>query len=138
MDTDTPCVAPIAEPDSDGPGLDLIAQVHNHSRSVIKAELQRLSRRVPWLGRADLDVIDAALEDLSDWLRCGRHVRGPSRAAGFNVVTITVCPPTRPRAATNIRPDRQRYCACAFTLTRHEFISQGPTIRIPGPASPFR
>lgn len=68
MDTDTPCVAPIAEPDSDGPGLDLIAQVHNHSRSVIKAELQRLSRRVPWLGRADLDVIDAALEDLSESL----------------------------------------------------------------------
>ena len=68
MDTETPFVAPVAEHDSDNPGLDLIAQVHHHSRSVIEAELQRLSRRVPWLGPADLDVIDAALENLSESL----------------------------------------------------------------------
>jgi hypothetical protein len=57
--------------------LDLIAQVHNHSRTVIEAELQRLSRRVPTLGLADLDVIDAALEHISESLvlRRLRNVR---------------------------------------------------------------
>jgi hypothetical protein len=77
MDTDTPCVAPNAEPDSDNLGLDLIAHVHNHSRSVIEAELQRLSRRVPWLGPAGLDVIDAALEDLSESLILHRLRNAP-------------------------------------------------------------
>jgi FtsP/CotA-like multicopper oxidase with cupredoxin domain len=38
------------------------------SRRVIESELQRLSRRVPSLGPADLDVIEAALEDLTECL----------------------------------------------------------------------
>ena len=77
MDTKSPCTAPNAGSDSDNPRLDLIAQVHNHSRTVIEAELQRLSRRVPTLGLADLDVIDAALEHLSESLvlRRLRNVR---------------------------------------------------------------
>jgi hypothetical protein len=77
MNTDTPCVAPIAVTDPDRPGLELIAQVHNHSRSVIEAELQRLSRRVSWLRRADLDVIHAALEDLSESLILHRLRNAP-------------------------------------------------------------
>ena len=81
MDTDTPCVAPNAEPDSDNPGLELIAQVHNHSRSVIEAELQRLSHRAPRLGPADLDVIDAALENLSESLILHRLRTAPQDTA---------------------------------------------------------
>jgi hypothetical protein len=65
MDTATLCVAPIAEPDSDNPGLELIAQVYNHSRSVIEAELQRCPPS-PRLGRADLDVREA-LDDCTEY-----------------------------------------------------------------------
>jgi hypothetical protein len=81
MHTDTPCVAPIAELDSDNPGLDLIAQVHNDSSSVIETELQRLSRRVPRLDPADLDVIDAALESLSESLILHRLRNTPQDTA---------------------------------------------------------
>jgi hypothetical protein len=61
--------------------LDLIAQVHDHSRSVIEAELQRLCRRVPTLGRADLDVVDAALEHLSESLILHRLRNAPQNTA---------------------------------------------------------
>ena len=81
MRTGTSSVAPIAVPDSDDPAVDLIAQVHNHSRRVIEAELQRLSRRVPTLGPADLDVIDAALEDLSESLILDRLRNAPRDTA---------------------------------------------------------
>jgi hypothetical protein len=80
MDTDTPCVAPIAEPDSDGPGLDLFAQVHNHSRSVIKAELQRLSRRAPgWA--VPTWTSSTRLEDLSESLILHRLRNAPRDTA---------------------------------------------------------
>jgi hypothetical protein len=65
---DNQCTAPSVEPDSDVPRPDLIAQVHKHSRSLIEAELQRLCRRVPTLDGADLDVVNAALEHLSESL----------------------------------------------------------------------
>ena len=81
MDLDTPCTAPNAEPDSDAPRLDLIAQVHNRSRSVIEAELQRLCRRVPTLGRADLEVVGAALEHLSESLLLHRLRNAPQKTA---------------------------------------------------------
>jgi len=68
MHADIPCVAPVTEPEPDDPRSDLIATVHNNSRSVIEAELRRLSRRVPWLRSADLEVIDGALQDLSESL----------------------------------------------------------------------
>jgi hypothetical protein len=61
--------------------LDLIAQVHDHSRSVIEAELQRLSRRVATLGRADLDVVGAALEHLSESLILHRLRTAPRDTA---------------------------------------------------------
>jgi hypothetical protein len=63
------------------PRLDPIAQVHNHSRSVIEAELQRLSRRVPTLGCADLEIIDAALEHLSESLILHRLRNAPQNTA---------------------------------------------------------
>jgi len=65
---ETRCVAAITEPDSHDAGSDLVARVHENSRRVIDVELKRLSRRVPRLGPADLDVIDTALEDLSESL----------------------------------------------------------------------
>ena len=68
MHTEIQCVTPITEPDSHDAGSDLIAQVHKNSRRVIEVELKRLSRRVPRLGPAEMDVIDAALEDLSESL----------------------------------------------------------------------
>ena len=46
----------------------LVAEVHSHNRRVIEAELDRLARRVPTLGRSDLDIIDVALEQLSESL----------------------------------------------------------------------
>ena len=73
--------APIAVPDTDHPELDLIAQVHNRSRRVIESELQRLSRQVPSLGPADLDVIDAALEDLTESLILHRLRNAPRDTA---------------------------------------------------------
>ena len=78
---DNQCTAPNSGPDSDAPRLDLIAQVHNHSRSVIEAELQRLCRRVPTLGRAELDVVDAALEHLSESLILHRLRNAPQNTA---------------------------------------------------------
>jgi hypothetical protein len=78
---DNQCTAPNAEPDSDAPRLDLIAQVHKHSRSVIEAELQRLCRRIPTLDRADLDVVDSALEHLSESLILHRLRHAPRSTA---------------------------------------------------------
>jgi hypothetical protein len=70
--------APIAVPDPEHSELDLIVQVHNRSRRVIESELQRLSRRAPSLGLAHLNVIDAALEDLTESLILHR-LRNASR-----------------------------------------------------------
>jgi hypothetical protein len=81
MGTGTSSVAPIAVPDPDNPGADLIDEVHNHSRRVIEAELQRLSRRVPSLRAADLDVIDKTLEDLSEALILDRLRNAPRDTA---------------------------------------------------------
>jgi hypothetical protein len=81
MDANNPSVAPNAGTDSEYPRLDLIAQVHDHSRSVIEAELQRLSRRVATLGRADLDVVGAALEHLSESLILHRLRTAPPDTA---------------------------------------------------------
>jgi hypothetical protein len=63
------------------PKVDLVAQVHNHSRRVIEAEVQRLSHRVPSLGTADLEVIDAALEDLLESLILDRLRHAPQDLA---------------------------------------------------------
>ena len=81
MAAGTSSVAPIAVPDPDHPELDLVAQVHNRSRRVIESELQRLSRRVPSLGPADRDVIDAALEDLMESLILHRLRNAPRDTA---------------------------------------------------------
>jgi len=76
-----PDVAPVTEPDPDDPRSDLIATVHGNSRTVVEAELRRLSRRVPSLGPADLDVVDAALQDLAEALILRPLRNAPSDAA---------------------------------------------------------
>ena len=68
MISENPCAAPNAARDLDDSASDLIVRMHNHSRAIIETELQRLSRRVPTLDPADLRVIDAALEHLSESL----------------------------------------------------------------------
>jgi hypothetical protein len=57
--------------------VDVVAHLHNHSRRVIDTELQRLSRRAPSLGPADLEAIDAALQDLSESLILDRLRHAP-------------------------------------------------------------
>jgi hypothetical protein len=61
-----------AAPRPDAPTSDLVAQVRHHSRAVIEAELSRLARRNPSLRPEDLDVIDAALDDLAESLLLAR------------------------------------------------------------------
>lgn len=68
-------------PCPDDPTSDLVAQVQHHSRSVIEAEMQRLARRVSALRQADLDVIDAALNELADSLILNRLRNVPSDTA---------------------------------------------------------
>jgi hypothetical protein len=65
----------------DDPTSDLVAQVHNHSRTVIDAELRRLARRAPSLRPDDLDVIDAALEELVESLILARLRNAPQAMA---------------------------------------------------------
>lgn len=60
---------------------DLLAQLHRHSRRVIETELRRLSRRVPTLDPAELDVIGETLADLSDTLILDRLRNAPSDTA---------------------------------------------------------
>jgi hypothetical protein len=54
------------------PTSDLVAQVHDYSRAVIEAELRGLARRVPSLRPDDLDVIEAALDQLAESLFLAR------------------------------------------------------------------
>ncbi|MDT3440257.1 MULTISPECIES: hypothetical protein [unclassified Pseudofrankia] len=68
MPTDPQVVALRSEEPSSG----LVDRVQYRSRSVVDAELRRLARKVPTLDRADLDVIDAALEELADSLVIAR------------------------------------------------------------------
>ncbi len=77
MANDPPLAARRSAPCPDDPTSDLVAQVHNHSRSVIDAELRRLARKVPSLRRADLEVVDAALEELADSLILARLRNAP-------------------------------------------------------------
>ncbi|MBE1603309.1 hypothetical protein [Actinopolymorpha pittospori] len=57
--------------------------MHQHSRTVIHAELRRLARRAPSLRRADLDVIDATLEELADSLIIARLRDTPQATASL-------------------------------------------------------
>jgi hypothetical protein len=57
---------------TDPPTSDLVAQVHNYSRTVIETELRGLARRVPSLRPDDLDVINAALDELAESLFLAR------------------------------------------------------------------
>jgi hypothetical protein len=59
-------------PCPDDPTSDLVAEVHNYSRAVIEAELRRLARKAPSLHPDDLDVIDAALDELAESLLLAR------------------------------------------------------------------
>jgi hypothetical protein len=80
MSTDPPFPARHRAACPDEPTSDLVVQVHHRSRTVIDAEVQRLARRVPSLDRADLAVIDAALEELAECLIIGR-LRGAEQDA---------------------------------------------------------
>ena len=74
---------PDDDPDPGDPtsGSDLIAQVHHHSHAVIEAELRRLARRDPSLRPDDLEVIDAALDDLVESLLLARLRSLPQHTA---------------------------------------------------------
>ena len=81
MATDPPLAARRQAPCPDDPTSDLVAQVHSYSRSVIEAELRRLARRAPSLRPDDLDVINAALEELVESLILARLRNAPRSAA---------------------------------------------------------
>lgn len=51
---------------------ELVSQVQQQTRVVIRDELRRLANRAPGLVQADLDVIDAALEELAHSLFIAR------------------------------------------------------------------
>ncbi|MEV4139323.1 hypothetical protein AB0J72_45060 [Dactylosporangium sp. NPDC049742] len=68
-------------PCTDDPDSDLVAQVHNYSRAVIEAELRRLARRAPSLRPDDLDIIDAALDELAESLLLARLRSMPQHSA---------------------------------------------------------
>ena len=67
-----PAPSPDDGPDPDDPTSDLVAQVHHYSRTVTEAELRRLARRNPCLTPDDLEVIDAALDELVESLLLAR------------------------------------------------------------------
>jgi hypothetical protein len=81
MATDPPLAARRSVPCPDDPTSDLVAQVHNYSRTVIEAELRRLARRATSLRPDDLDVIDAALEELVESLILARLRNAPQATA---------------------------------------------------------
>jgi hypothetical protein len=68
-------------PTDSGAEVDVVGRVHDHGRTVIDAELQRLSRRVPSSSPADLAVIDAELEDLAESLILERLRHAPPNLA---------------------------------------------------------
>ena len=72
MATDPPLAARRSAPCPDDTTSDLVAQVYDYSRAVIEAELRRLARRAPSLGPDDLDLIDAALDELVESLLLAR------------------------------------------------------------------
>ena len=81
MATDPPLAARRSAPCPDDPTSDLVVQVHNYSRDVIETELRRLARRAPSLRPDDLDVIDAALEELVESLILARLRNAPQATA---------------------------------------------------------
>lgn len=81
MATDPACPARQPAAHSDDPRSNLIPLVHRRSRAIIDAELHRLARRVPSLSRDELNVIDAALEHLTESLLLARLRRVPHHTA---------------------------------------------------------
>ncbi|SCL34557.1 hypothetical protein GA0070624_5023 [Micromonospora rhizosphaerae] len=81
MATDPLLAARRSAPPADDPTSDLVAQMHNYSRAVIEAELRRLARRAPSLRPNDLDVIDAALDELAESLFLARLRSLPQHTA---------------------------------------------------------
>ncbi len=81
MATDPPSADRRSAPCPDDPTSDLVAQVHDHSRAVIEAELRRLARRAPSLRPDDLDIIDAALDELAESLLLARLRSLPQHTA---------------------------------------------------------
>jgi len=72
MAIDPPLAARRSAPCPDDPTSDLVAQVHTYSRAVIEAELRTLARRAPSLRPDDLELIDAALDELVESLLLAR------------------------------------------------------------------
>ncbi|MCW3840366.1 hypothetical protein ONA70_09690 [Micromonospora yasonensis] len=81
MSTDPPPAARRPAPCPDKPTSNLVAQWHNYSRTVIEAELRRLARRAPSLRPKDLEVIDAALDELAESLFLARLRTLPQHTA---------------------------------------------------------
>lgn len=72
MATEPSLAARCSAPCPGDPTSDLVVQVHNYSRAVIEAELRRLARRAPSLRPDDLQLIDAALDELVESLLLAR------------------------------------------------------------------
>jgi hypothetical protein len=63
------------------PATPLIVQVQRHARAAIDTELHRLARRIPTLRGADLDIIDATLDELAESLLLARLRTAPQHLA---------------------------------------------------------
>lgn len=55
--------------------------MHEHSRTVVAAELRRLGRKASSLGPGELRVVAAALEELAESVLLARLRRAPPEAA---------------------------------------------------------
>jgi hypothetical protein len=60
---------------------DLVVRLQQRSRTVIDAELKRLARKASSLSQTDLEVVDAALDDIVETLLLARLRAMPQYAA---------------------------------------------------------
>lgn len=66
----------------------LVARVHQHCRVVIDRELGRLGRRARRLTPDDLEIIDAALDDLVESLLLARLRNMPQHAERLDTLLV--------------------------------------------------
>lgn len=66
----------------------LVASVHQHCRVVIDGELGRLGRRARTLTPGDLEIIDAALDDLVESLLLARLRTMPQHAEQLGALLV--------------------------------------------------
>lgn len=88
------------------PATPLIAQVQRHVRAVIDIELHRLARRVRTLQGADLDIINATLDELAESLLLARLRTAPQHIAPL--LTSLFGTPTECAASSRTHPNPPR------------------------------